>query len=77
MLPESVLQELCAVESVTDDAVVDSGQCRSHRICVLFIVSKSGVSCNESRSEGCGDAQQLMLGNSRKDVGFRKSEVSP
>ena len=39
VLLESVLQELCAVESVTDDAVVDSGQCRSHRISVLFIVN--------------------------------------
>ena len=77
MLLESVLQELCAVESVTDDAVVDGGQRCGHRISVLFTVSKSGVSCSGSSSEGYGDAQQPMLGNSRRDVGFRKSEVSP
>jgi len=77
VLPESVLQELCAVESIADDSVVDGGQCRGHRIRVLFVVSKSGVSCSGSRSQRCGDAQRLMLGNSRRDVGFQKSGEFP
>ena len=70
---ESVLQKLCVVEGIEDDLIADSVQCRSHRIRVLFNVSRFGVSCSESRSPRYGDAQRLMLGNNGSVVGLRNS----
>ena len=76
MPPESVLHELCTVNIIAGNRILDHGQCHSHRIRVLFVF-KFGVSCSESRSSRCNDARQLMLGNSRRDGRFRKSEKLP
>ena len=70
-LLKSALQELCAVESTADDAIVDGSQCLSHRFCILYIWSKFRVNRNELRSLRSGDAQQLKLGNNRRPAGFQ------
>lgn len=75
-LLESVLQELCTIQSVSNDPVVDSGQRCGHRLGVLSMGSKFGISLGESRSPRMNDAQQLTLGNNKRLVGFRSSGES-